>query len=68
MLQSIQALRGIAVLAVVIFHLKLFKLGLFGVDLFFVISGFIMGVTCRNRTASEFIVARLILLFRCIGY
>ena len=41
---DIQALRGIAVLAVIFFHAKpnLFPLGYLGVDIFFVISGFIV--------------------------
>lgn len=41
---DIQALRGIAVLAVVFFHARpsLFPLGYLGVDVFFVISGFIV--------------------------
>ncbi len=41
---DIQALRGIAVLAVIFFHARpsLFPLGYLGVDVFFVISGFIV--------------------------
>lgn len=62
-LVSIQMLRGIAVLAVVAFHLlpiehkysggdrllpELLFLGQFGVDLFFVISGFVMVVVTQG--------------------
>lgn len=63
-IQNIQALRGIAVLAVVLFHLMtieqkyggtqtilpdFFKFGMFGVDLFFVISGFVMIAVTRGK-------------------
>ena len=63
-IQNIQALRGIAVLAVVFFHLMtieqkyggtqtilpdFFNFGMFGVDLFFVISGFIMIAVTRGK-------------------
>lgn len=63
-IQNIQALRGIAVLAVVLFHLMtieqkyggtqtilpdFFNFGMFGVDLFFVISGFVMIAVTRGK-------------------
>ncbi|MBI2331083.1 MAG: acyltransferase [Chloroflexi bacterium] len=66
-LQNIQALRGVAVLSVVFFHLALiekryggansvlpefFNFGMFGVDLFFVISGFVMVTVTRGKFQS----------------
>ncbi|MBV6392854.1 MAG: hypothetical protein KPEEDBHJ_02081 [Anaerolineales bacterium] len=63
-LQNIQALRGVAVLCVVLFHLVIIegkyaegtallpgwlRFGMFGVDLFFVISGFVMAAVARGK-------------------
>ena len=66
-LKSIQALRGIAVITVVLLHLKLVErkysptnfllpdwldFGIFGVDLFFVISGFVMVTVTHGKFQS----------------
>ena len=66
-LQNIQALRGVAVLVVVFFHLviiekkyggdssvlpEFLQFGMFGVDLFFVISGFVMVTVTRGKFQS----------------
>ena len=65
MIQSIQTLRAIAALAVVVMHipedlavrgyghLPSFVRGAFGVDLFFVISGFIMVYASRHLFARK---------------
>lgn len=68
-LQSIQVLRGLAVLGVVLFHClsieskyfagakvlpKVFELGQSGVDLFFVISGFVMVTVTKGRHGLPF--------------
>ena len=64
-INSIQALRGFAALAVALLHLAglqmlegfrettgLYRYGWIGVDVFFIISGFIMVWVTRNITAS----------------
>ena len=63
---DIQALRGLAVLVVVLFHAKVAHLdgGYLGVDIFFVISGFLMtsqirdGLTARTFTLPNFYLRR----------
>lgn len=59
-LNSIQVLRGIAAMAVVIHHAfpGRTQLGAAGVDLFFVISGFIMTSCACNRRPLEFLADR----------
>ena len=67
---SIQYLRGLAAMLVVIYHIGhimpqtgvIFPLGTIGIDIFFAISGFIIWVTGRNLTPSQFLRRRLIRL------
>jgi exopolysaccharide production protein ExoZ len=59
-INSIQALRGIAALMVMAFHLNNnFDVGQAGVDLFFVISGFIMGMVGIDERPGEFLRKRI---------
>lgn len=53
--QSIQLMRGLAVLAVVAYHFGGWEPGAAGVDLFFVISGFIMAQVARGRAPADFL-------------
>lgn len=80
-LDSIQVLRGVAAMLVVLFHFRhylndiyplkdlgdrLFLFGEAGVDIFFVISGFIIVYSSRNReknTFSEFAIKRFFRLY-----
>lgn len=59
--QDIQFLRGLAVLAVVLFHLQapFFHNGFLGVDIFFVISGFLMAKLYDKGTILNFYKRRL---------
>ena len=73
MIYSVQYLRGIAALMVVLHHIEIkggqygngalngYHIGYFGVDLFFIISGFIMCNTTWNKevTFSKFMSARI---------
>ena len=56
---SIQALRGIAALSVVLHHISFIENGSFGVDIFFCISGFIMMYVTHIST-EHFILKRII--------
>jgi peptidoglycan/LPS O-acetylase OafA/YrhL len=57
---DIQILRGIAVLYVVLFHLRSqsFQSGFLGVDVFFVISGFLMAVLYDIKDVKGFFIRR----------
>lgn len=65
---SIQYLRAIAAISVVIFHATIlvpgitsaFHVGRAGVDIFFVISGVVMWVSARDSEPREFVIRRLI--------
>ena len=74
-LTELDALRGLAVLMVVTFHLSMpfntnpatvnvFRFGLLGVDLFFIISGFVITMSINNvKNGKEFIVNRFARLY-----
>ncbi|OGX84178.1 acyltransferase family protein [Hymenobacter glacialis] len=68
----LDALRGIAAVLVVLFHLTMdtgnpdygLHLGMTGVDLFFLISGFVIFMTLRKTSSSkDFVISRLIRLY-----
>ncbi len=70
--EELDALRGIAALMVVIFHLTMgreeaelgFKIGTTGVDLFFIISGFVISISIgKVSNATEFVINRIARLF-----
>ena len=58
-LDSIQALRGITALFIILEHIRCFQCGAFGVDIFFCISGFIM-MYSTHTSAEHFLAKRLI--------
>lgn len=66
-LDGIQALRGVAALAVLLHHAMevsgghgwLTRLGASGVDVFFVISGFVMAYTSKGLSAPTFLLRRI---------
>lgn len=73
-IKSIQALRGVAALAVALLHLAglqmleglradtgLYRYGWLGVDVFFIISGFIMVWVTRNMSGSPQVAGRFLL-------
>lgn len=59
--QDIQCLRGLSVLAVVLFHLQVagFASGFLGVDIFFVISGFLMALLYDPADKAGFFMRRI---------
>lgn len=59
-INSIQALRGIACLFVILTHIEFIGIGAFGVELFFCISGFIMMYSTQKKEQPHFLVKRLI--------
>lgn len=56
---SIQALRGIAALFVVLEHIRFLNCGAFGVDIFFIISGFMI-MFSTHRGSKHFLTKRII--------
>jgi exopolysaccharide production protein ExoZ len=58
-LRSIQSLRALAAISVVLMHVPFIARGSFGVDIFFVISGFIIAFVGNDRPA-PFMLKRLI--------
>lgn len=56
---SIQALRGIAALFVVLEHVRFLNCGAFGVDIFFCISGFMI-LFSTQKTSAHFLAKRLL--------
>ncbi|AVM68919.1 hypothetical protein C3V36_06525 [Lachnospiraceae bacterium oral taxon 500] len=58
-IDSVQAMRGIAALSVVVFHIGLFHFGQYGVDLFFCISGFIM-IYISEKGMNQFFLKRAV--------
>lgn len=53
--QDLDSLKGIAIIAVVLFHMGLLESGYLGVDIFFVINGFLLIPTvCRAIANSDF--------------
>ena len=57
--ESVQSLRGIAALFVVMQHICFIQRGSFGVDLFFLVSGFIM-MYVTEKSTKHFVMKRLI--------
>lgn len=70
---ELDALRGIAALSVFFYHasiyykdsiyFSIFRFGLTGVDLFFIISGFVIFSSIKNKTRIQFVKSRFLRLF-----
>ena len=74
-LANVDALRGLAALAVCLFHwehigfgtpvnAQVFRFGMLGVELFFMISGFVIGLVAeRSPSVPRFVLARVVRLY-----
>ena len=56
---SLQLLRFLAALSVILFHIPLIKFPAIGVDIFFVVSGFVIAFVLNNNK-NQFLLKRLI--------
>lgn len=74
MVSSIQLLRGVAVTAVVLYHLGISSFGFLGVDMFFFISGFVITLSLANSLNSgkfsyrTFLRKRALRLLPALGF
>ncbi|PRY10587.1 peptidoglycan/LPS O-acetylase OafA/YrhL [Pontibacter ummariensis] len=63
-IKELDALRGLAAIAVFLFHFQLLGYGYLGVHLFFMISGFVIFLTAKSvKTPFEFVIARFSRLY-----
>lgn len=58
--RSIQILRFIAAVGIIIYHAGVVKGGYFGVDIFFILSGYVMMLSTEKRSNNFFLIKRLI--------